>query len=317
MLWGATGYTGRLVAEALVGIGERPLLAGRNATLLRDLSESHGGLEVAVADVERSDTISNLLGEGDVLVSTVGPFTLYGKAALDAALSAGAHYLDSTGEPGFIRDVFREAGPLAERRGSTLVTAFGYDFVPGNVVAAAAVERAGPEARRVDVAYLLPEITGAGRGPLISTGTRASLLAILAGSQHSRRSDLLALEPCARRSKGFSIDGRLKWAVSIGGSEPLALPRTYPSLEEVGVYMELPGPPLVTQGVALGVSVAAGAICRVPQGRRVIESLVRSAAKQTGSGPSAESRARSGMLVTAVCHAEDGRALAERAYRDR
>src|SRR5580704_2083989 len=116
VLWGATGYTGRLVTDELVRIGERPVLAGRDGSRLRQLSDSHDGLETAVADVERSESIRKLLEPGDVLVSTVGPFTLYGKAALDAALDAGAHYLDSTGEPAFMREVFSVAGPVAERR---------------------------------------------------------------------------------------------------------------------------------------------------------------------------------------------------------
>src|SRR5580658_983221 len=189
VLWGATGYTGRLVTDALVRIGERPVLAGRDASRLGVLSDSHGGLETQVADVERPESIRRLLDEGDVLVSTVGPFTLYGKTALDAAVDAGAHYIDSTGEPAFMRDVFLVAGPVAERSGTTLLTAFGYDYVPGNVAGASAVDRAGLDARHLEVAYLLPKTArdagaGAKREPVISTGTRASLLAIGAAPHH-------------------------------------------------------------------------------------------------------------------------------------
>jgi short subunit dehydrogenase-like uncharacterized protein len=314
VVWGATGYTGRLVTDALVQIGERPVLAGRDASRLRQLSDEHDGLETAVADVERADSIRKLLHEGDVLVSTVGPFTLFGKTALDAAVSAGAHYIDSTGEPVFFRDVFSAAGPLAESRGTTLLTAFGYDYVPGNVAAAAAVDRAGLDARQVDVAYLLPKSVAVGgakrsREPVISTGTRASLLAAGAGSQHVRSHARLSLEPGARRMKDFCVDGRTRWASSIGGSEPLTLPRTYPELDEVAVYMEFPGPAQVTRSVALGFSVLAGAFGRSSVGRRAIERVVRSAARRTGGGPSAESRARSGSLVVATCRAENGRPL--------
>jgi short subunit dehydrogenase-like uncharacterized protein len=292
-------------------LGERPVLAGRDESRLRDLADSHEGLETAVADVERTESIRKLLEEGDVLISTVGPFTLYGKAALEAALEAGAHYLDSTGEPAFMREVFSEAGPVAERRGTTLLTAFGYDYVPGNVAGAAAVERAGLDARRVDVAYLLPKIvrTKGHREPVVSTGTRASLLAAVATPQHSRRQGQLSLEPCALRTKAFSVDGRLRWAASIGGSEPITLPRTYRGLDEVGVYMELPGPAQVSRSIALGFSVAAGALGRVAQGRHTIEAAVKAASKRTGGGPSAEARARSGILVAATCRGGDGRPL--------
>ncbi len=267
-----------------------------------------------MADVERSESIRRLLEEGDVLVSTVGPFTLYGKTALDAAVEAGAHYIDSTGEPAFMRDVFEVAGPVAERRGTTLLTAFGYDYVPGNVAGASAVDRAGPDARRLEVAYLLPKtarVPGANpkREPAISTGTRASLLAIGAAPHHVRRQGRLALETSARKMNAFVVDGRARWASSIGGSEPLALPRTYPDLDDVAVFMEFPGPAHVTRSVALGFSVVAGAFGRTAQGRRAMRAGVKAAARQTGGGPSADARARSGSLIVAMCRGEDGRLL--------
>ena len=144
------------------------------------LSDAHGGLETAVADVERPESIRKLLEEGDVLVSTVGPFTLYGKTALEAALDAGAHYLDSTGEPAFMREVFADAGPVAERLGRRFSRRSDTTGSRETSLRAAAVERAGPDARRVDVGYLMPKIVRgrkAARSPVISTGTRASLLA--------------------------------------------------------------------------------------------------------------------------------------------
>jgi short subunit dehydrogenase-like uncharacterized protein len=133
VLFGATGYTGRLLAEALVERGARPLLAARGADRLTDLGAELGGLETAVADVGRPETVRALVGPGDVLVSTVGPFVRFGGPAVDAAIEAGATYLDSTGEPQFIRHVFEDCGPRAEAAGCALVTAFGYDWVPGNL----------------------------------------------------------------------------------------------------------------------------------------------------------------------------------------
>src|SRR4051794_36297329 len=106
VVFGATGYTGRLIAEALVGRGERPVLAGRNAQRLASLAEELGGLETAVADVAQPETCGAMVQRGDVLVATVGPFVRYGRPAVEAAIAAGAHYIDSTGEPTFIREVF-------------------------------------------------------------------------------------------------------------------------------------------------------------------------------------------------------------------
>ena len=79
VLYGATGYTGRLTAQAMVANGARPVLAGRDrgrlAALAARLSPASGaGLETAVAGLESPGPLRRLLGAGDVLVSTAGPF---------------------------------------------------------------------------------------------------------------------------------------------------------------------------------------------------------------------------------------------------
>src|ERR671935_2457585 len=114
VLFGATGYTGDLTARALVARGARPVLAGRDKARVRALAEELGGLEWKVADVARPDSVRALVERGDVLVSTVGPFTRWGEPAVEAAIAAGAHYLDSTGESAFIRQVFERFGPGAQ-----------------------------------------------------------------------------------------------------------------------------------------------------------------------------------------------------------
>ena len=83
VVFGATGYTGRLVAERLAGAGERPVLAGRSPEKLRVLADSLGGLETAHGDVMRSNSVFSLVEEGDVLVSTVGPFVRWGDPAAE------------------------------------------------------------------------------------------------------------------------------------------------------------------------------------------------------------------------------------------
>ena len=95
VVFGATGYTGRLTAEALVRRGQKPVLAARNATRLAQLAAELGGhLETRVADVSRPETVHALVEKGDVMVATVGPFVKWGDPAAEAAVKSGAHYLD-------------------------------------------------------------------------------------------------------------------------------------------------------------------------------------------------------------------------------
>ena len=131
VLFGATGYTGELAARAMAKRGMQPVLAGRRREAVEALASELGGLEATTADVADPATVRALVERGDVLVSTVGPFARWGDAALDAAIDAGAHYVDSTGEPPFVRKVFEQGGPRAEQAGSLLLTAMGYDWLPG------------------------------------------------------------------------------------------------------------------------------------------------------------------------------------------
>jgi short subunit dehydrogenase-like uncharacterized protein len=227
VLYGATGFTGALTAQAMVASGARPVLAGRDQSRLSALAArlAQGGdgteLETAVAVVDGTGSLRDLIGAGDVLVSTAGPFMKVGRPVVAAAVDAGAVYLDSTGEPPFIRQVFEEFGPRAERTGAVLLTAFGYDYVPGNLAGALALEAAGAAAARVRVGYFV-------RGDLrrgSSAGTRASMTGMLLEPGYAFRGGRIVSEPTAAHIASFTVDGRKREAYSLGSSEHFALPR--------------------------------------------------------------------------------------------
>ena len=230
VLYGATGYTGALTAQALVAGGVRLVLAGRDqgrlSALAARLAQADGGTEpeTAVVDAERPGPLRDLLGPGDVLVSTAGPFLQVGRPIVAAAVDAGAVYLDSAGEPPFIRQVFEDFGPLAERTGAVLLTAFGYDFVPGNLAGALALDAAGPRAARVRVGYF---VSGDLRRSA-SAGTRASMLGVLLEPGYAFRGGRIVSERTSARVASFTIDGKAREAVSLGAAEHFALPRLRP-----------------------------------------------------------------------------------------
>jgi hypothetical protein len=229
VVFGATGYTGGLTARALVAQGARPVLAGRNAEALDRLADELGGLETLVADAEQPGTVRALVERDDVLISTVGPFLRYGHAALDAAVDAGAHYLDCAGEHPFVREVFESYGPKAR---SALIPAFGYDYVPGNLAAALALDRVGDDGFRVDVGYFV------GGGELLrglSAGTLKSVAGVTATPMYTFRGRIH--EQPRMRVRDFQVAGRSRMGLSVGASEHFALPAAYPALYEVNVYL--------------------------------------------------------------------------------
>jgi short subunit dehydrogenase-like uncharacterized protein len=229
IIFGATGYTGRLVAKRLAAQGASPILAGRSEASVRELAEPLG-LEWRVADALRQNSVFALLESGDVLVSTVGPFMKWGEPAVRAAIAAKGVYIDSTGEPPFIRRVFEEFGPPAERAGAALLPAMGYDYVPGTLAAGLALEEAGEAAVRVDVGYFA---FGAG----ISAGTRRSAVGILLEDGYAYRDGALRTARTAERVRSFHAKGRERDAISIGGAEHLTLPAVHERLQEVNVYL--------------------------------------------------------------------------------
>ena len=302
VVFGATGYTGRKTAEALVGRGERPLLAGRNPERLATLAAGLGDLETATADVARPESVRGLVGEGDVLVATVGPFVRYGRPAVEAAIAGRGHYLDSTGEPPFIREVFERYGPAAARAGVGLLTALGYDWVPGNLAGALALERAGEQAVRVDTGYFFT-----GRASM-SGGTRASTSAIMTEPVFAWRDGRIVTERAARRMRTFRVGGKDRPAVSVGTSEHFGLPRFAPQLREVNSYLGWFG----TMSRAMqGFSAFGGAIHRFPGVPRLVDAATTRLVKGSTGGPDDATLAQAGSHIAAIAYDDGGRDLAE------
>ncbi|MBV9314332.1 MAG: NAD(P)H-binding protein [Pseudonocardia sp.] len=239
VLFGASGYTGQRVAEAMVRRGLRPILVGRSAGRLASLAQrlgdlGFGKLEVVTADVGNAASMRALIGRGDVLVSTVGPFARLGEPALRTAVNAGATYLDSTGEATFIRRVFEEFGPLAEQTGASLIPAFAHDYVPGNLAGALVLRHAGGVAHRVEIGYL---VGGTGQVQAISRVAFAYLVERATKPGFTWR-DGIQVEPTGLRMQTFPLNGRECLALTIGSTEHYALPRLAGpnGLHEVDVY---------------------------------------------------------------------------------
>jgi short subunit dehydrogenase-like uncharacterized protein len=151
-VYGATGYTGRLVCAELHRKKLPFLIAGRDETKLRALADAVGRPEFVVAPLDDSTALQRLAARGKVLLDCAGPFVRMGKPVQDAALAAGCHFLDITGEPAYIREtISRDAE--ARARGIALVNSVGFDVVPTDCAAVLAAEQAGAPVDRVRIAF--------------------------------------------------------------------------------------------------------------------------------------------------------------------
>jgi short subunit dehydrogenase-like uncharacterized protein len=306
VLFGATGYTGELTAQAMVERGLRPVLAARSEEKLAALAERLGGsLETEVADVTAPPSVRALVEKGDVLVTTVGPFVRWGAPAAAAATRAGAHYIDSTGEPPFVREVFERYGVVAERAGCGMLTAFGYDWVPGNLAGGLALARAGGSAVRIDVGYFA---TGKADASSMSGGTRASLAGVIAAPSFAFRDGRLESERGAKGVRSFSVGGRELPAVSVGSSEHFTLPRLAPQLREVNAYLGWFGPASRAMQVAsAGMSVA----IKLPGVEGLWKAAGEKLVKGSTGGPDEAARSESGSHIVAIAYDGAGHQLSE------
>ena len=140
-LFGATGYTGQLVAQALARAGLPFRIAGRSASKLARLSAALPGQpEWLTADAAKSSSLAALFQDTRLLINCAGPFTDLGERVISQAALGGVHYLDITNELGY---VFRARGynDLAQKTGAALVPACGFEVAladcAAHVVAAA------------------------------------------------------------------------------------------------------------------------------------------------------------------------------------
>lgn len=201
ILYGATGFVGRLVAEHLAAVAPPDLrvgLAGRSVERLErvraDLGPAADGWLLALADSGDAASLRSLAERSRVVVSTVGPYLRHGLPLAEACADAGTDYLDLTGEVLFVRELVERCHERAERSGARLVVSSGFDSVPSDlsvhVLAALAAERGA--GGLTDTTLRVRELSGG-----ISGGTIDSLRAQLERAQGDPSLRRILADPAA------------------------------------------------------------------------------------------------------------------------
>ena len=162
IVYGATGFTGRLVAEYLTqhyaGRKDAPkwAMAGRSAAKLaevRDLIGAPKDTPLVVADASDPATLDAMAARATVILTTVGPYQLYGNELVAACVKAGTAYADLCGEPGWMREMIDEHEAAAKASGARITFSCGFDSIPFDLgvhfLQAEAVKRHGKPAPRV------------------------------------------------------------------------------------------------------------------------------------------------------------------------
>lgn len=138
IVYGATGFTGRLIAEHLLGRygvnGEvRWAMAGRSAEKLAQVRSEIGApdtLPLIVADADEAASMDAMVLRARAIVTTVGPYQLYGEPLVAACAAAGTDYLDLAGEPLWMAAMIGKYQAAAEASGARILFSCGFDSVP-------------------------------------------------------------------------------------------------------------------------------------------------------------------------------------------
>lgn len=174
VLYGATGFVGKLTAEYLAREapdGVRIGLAGRSQEKLERVREELGARAsdwpLLVADSEDGEALAELAARTTAVATTVGPYRAYGAALVEACAAAGTHYADLTGETLFMRETIQRFDAPAKGSGARIVHTCGFDSIPSDIGVLALHEEAGELA---DTTFVLRRVKGG-----VSGGTLASL----------------------------------------------------------------------------------------------------------------------------------------------
>jgi short subunit dehydrogenase-like uncharacterized protein len=134
IVYGATGYTGRLVAEYLKDqTGLKWAMAGRSAEKLaevRDLIGAPADTPLIVADAADPSTLDAMVKRTKVVLTTVGPYQLYGNELVAACVANGTDYTDLCGEPAWMRQKIDQHDAAAKASGARIVFSAGFDSIP-------------------------------------------------------------------------------------------------------------------------------------------------------------------------------------------
>lgn len=205
LLYGATGYTGRLIAEAAVAAGWRPLLAGRERRALDRLAGALG-LDHRAIELDDEPRLSRAVAAVPLVVHAAGPFADTWRPMVEACLRAGGHYLDINGELDVVESIAR-LDRRARQRGVMLLPAVGWDAVPFDCLAAE-LAAALPGANQLRFLFAFEP------SPWLSRGSAVTLLRDAEGPVRRRHRGTLVAAP-ARAAGAISLAGRSLPAVPV------------------------------------------------------------------------------------------------------
>ncbi|AUX43062.1 saccharopine dehydrogenase [Sorangium cellulosum] len=314
IVFGATGFTGRLVAEYLAEKSRdaaaqaaapppfRWAIAGRSAARLAEVKAAMEAIDPACASLgvieassEDAASLERMAGEGRVVLTTVGPYAERGEPLVEACIRAGTDYADLTGEPAFVDRLLERHHEGARARGVRIVNCCGFDSIPHDLGVLFTVTKL-PAGEPIVVEGIV-RAQGS-----FSGGTWQSLIEIMAARRRRKRG--AGAEPEQGGRKVQALRSRIHyekalraWVCPMPSIDPDVVLRSARELDVYGPDFQYGHFMQVKSGLQLVIGIAGigavAALAKVGPTRELLRKV-----RAPGEGPSAEERARSWFQVT-------------------
>lgn len=293
LIYGATGFTGRLVAQAMRTRGLSPVLCARGEDRLRTLA-TELSLSYLVADIEDRAVLDSAVKGIGVVLNMAGPFSATARPLLEACLRAGAHYLDLSAESATIEEAHGYDAAARDRK-VMVMPGVGFDVVPSDSLAAHVARRL-PGARRLSIG-----ISGL---ELMSRGSARTIVEEFGNQVQIRRlGNLVAPVGALERDFDYGNGPRRSVAVTWGDAASAFYTTGIPNIE---VYFEATLP----VRMAAAARQAWGPLMAVPG----MKSLWQAQLGFLPEGPSESDRSKRTVCIVAEAEDASGRKVSSRMW---
>ncbi len=223
LIYGAYGYTGRLIIEESINQGIKPLIAGRNREKLEVIASTYD-LEFEVIEISERERLEAWLSKGTVVIHCGGPFIHTAKEMVEACLQTNTHYLDITGEYQ-VFDLVQSYSDRAIEKGLMLLPGAGFDVVPSDCLANHLKEKL-PSATHLEIAFV-------SRGAGLSRGTTKTMIENLGHPQVYRKDGEYAFAKMGNHCKNIDYGDftQLSMGISWGDISTSFFSTSIPNIE--------------------------------------------------------------------------------------
>ena len=294
LIYGANGYTGRLIVKQAVARGLRPILSGRNANEIIAIAQENG-LDSRPAPLDDPQALDAALAGCQVVIHCAGPFSKTSRAMVDACIRNRVHYLDITGEIAVFEALAsQKRSDEAKAAGVLLLPGAGFDVVPSDCLAAH-LHRRLPSATWLTLAF------SGGTG--LSRGTANTMIENVARGGAVRRAGKITRVPAAWRERDIDFGDRVRHTVSLPwGDVSTAFHST--GIPNIEVYTAAPASAI--RGMML--SRYFGWLLATPPAQSFLKGRIRAGAP----GPSDNQRAKAEARLWAEAWDDDGNRVQSR-----